>query len=366
MRARWSEEQAWSWYNARPWVMGVNYVPAITLHCTELWQSDTYDEVMKSVAHEFALMEDLGINSVRMFLPFGFWWSEGERFPDRIDRFLSELDAHGISLMPVLFNDCVGFGRPEGIQPPEKTPRIVSHGWHRYDIGHHGGAKSNPFTGERVQRGWIHWDEPEWRPIMEEYLRAMLTRFKDDKRIYAWDLWNEPGNSNRYDMSIPYLRQVFEIAREVDPIQPLTAGVWRYPAAYGIDFLTDVEPILRVALDESDIITFHQYESIDHVERVIHGLEREHRPMLNTEWLNRVQDNFVVDNLPLYHDKKIGSYSWGLVAGKSQFFLPWDELWQHRELPLNRWQHDLFDVFHTPYDPEEIDLMRRLSPRKRP
>ena len=131
-----------------------------------------------------------------------------------------------------------------------------------------------------------------------------------------------------------------------------------YPEDYGSCEAADVEPVQRLALDESDIITFHQYEGIERVKRVVSQLKKENRPMMNTEWLNRVQDNFIQDNLPLYYEEGIGSYSWGLVAGKSQHFLPWDELWNHRELPLNRWQHDLFDTFFTAYDEEELELMR--------
>lgn len=304
-------------------------------------------------------MQDIGLNSVRMFLPFNVWYHERDKFIDRLKRFLDELSDKGITMMPVLFNDCVGFGRPKDI-----TPSLPC-GWHEYEIGHHGGHKENPFTGETRRTGWIYWDEPEWRPVMEEYLRAIISEFKDDSRIYAWDLWNEPGNSNRHDMSIHYLKRSFEIARECNPIQPLTAGVWSYPDDFGINPESDVEPIQRLALNESDIVTFHQYESIERVKHVVNRLKQEGRPMLNTEWLNRVLDNMVQDNLPLYHDEHIGSYSWGLVAGKSQHFLPWDELWKKRNLPLNRWQHDLFDTYHTPYDRDELVLMRKLSAKNR-
>ena len=355
MKERWTKERAWKWYEKTPWVMGVNYVPSVTLHAMELWQEDTHEEVMKSVRKELALMRDIGINGVRMFLPFYVWFHDGERFLDRLESFLRELDRQGIAMMPVIFNDCVGFGKPRDITPP------LAKGWHSYDIGHHGGHKSNPFTGEKNLKGWIYWDESEWRPVMEEYLSALLSRFRNHSSIIAWDLWNEPGNSNRHDMSIPYLKRAFEIARSFDPVQPLTAGVWFCPEDYGQAPQADVEPIQRLALDLSDIVTFHQYENIERVKRVADKLKEEGRPMMNTEWLNRVQDNFIEDNLPLYHDKKIGSFSWGMVAGKSQHFLPWDELWQNKTLPLNRWQHDLFDTFHTPYDRAEIELMRRYG-----
>ncbi len=358
MRTRWSVAQAWVWHDAHPWIMGVNYVPAITLNGIELWQDDTHEAVMRSVRDELRLMEDIGFNSVRMLLPFHQWYCEREKLLDRVDGFVDELARHGITLMPVIFSDCVNFGRPADI-----TPRLTR-GWRRYDIGHHGGSKVNPFSGEKEREGWIYWDEPEWRPVMEEYLSALLTRFGKDERILIWDLWNEPGNSNRHERSIPYLRRAFALARELEPIQPLTAGAWLYPRNFGTDPASDVEPIQRVAIDESDVITYHHYGRFAEVQRVTRRLQQEGRPLMNTEWLNRVLDNLVEDNLPYYHDEGIGSYSWGLVAGKSQHFLPWDELWQNRSLPLNRWQHDLFDTYHTPYDPQELELMRRLSPRK--
>ncbi len=358
MRGRWTREQAWAWYTENDWIMGVNYVPSVTLHAAELWQEDTHAEVMQSVKRELRLMQKIGINGVRMFMPFSVWYHDREKFLDRLDGFLGELAARGITMMPVLFNDCVGFGPlPEEIAP--------SRGWHSYEIGHHGGSGGdNPFIGETERRGRIFWDEERWRPVMEEYLCALIGRFRSDRRIYCWDLWNEPGNSNRHEMSMPYLKRAFALARSLDPVQPLTAGVWSYPEDYGPGADCDVESVQRLALDESDIVTFHQYENFSRVQRVTARLEQEGRPMLNTEWLNRIQDNLIADNLPLYHDRRIGSYSWGLVAGKSQFFLPWDELWKRRDLPLWRWQHDLFDTFYTPYDRSEIELMHRLRPRK--
>lgn len=352
MNRRFEQGEALAWYKALPWITGCNYVCSATLHNIEMFQGDTFDEVYAVAEKEIALMESMGMNSVRMFLPFWAWYHDRERFLDRVDFYLSALHMHGITMMPVLFNDCVGFGgRPGTIVPaPGK-------GFVRYDIGHHGGFKANPFTGERERVGWILWDEPQWQDILLEYLSALLTRFGGDSRVIIWDLWNEPGNSNREDRSIPYLKAVFAKARELNPSQPLTAGCWRYDL-HGKELL---RPIERLAVEESDVITFHQYESFDRVKAVVAALKGYGRPMLNTEWLNRVLNNFYADNLTLYHDEGIGSYSWGLVAGKSQHFLPWDELRRKEGLDLTRWQHDLFDPWHTAYDPEEIALHKRLT-----
>lgn len=353
MNRRWTQQEIWDWYNARPWVMGVNYCCSVCAG-SELWQDDLHDEVMQTVRRELDLMQEIGINGVRIFLPMNFWYHQRERFFDKLDALLGELDARGMTLMPVIFDDCIGFNKPETLTPPLPT------GWRPYVIGHHSGQKANPFTGEKNKMGYCPWDDEENRPVLREYLTALITRFGKDERIYAWDLWNEPGNTNRDDTSIPYLEEAFALARSLDPVQPLTAGVWRY-------YKNPDEPLEKIALkvvELSDIITFHMYGRFEKVKMVVDHMAQFGRPMMNTEWLNRVLDNMMQDNLPLYHDKRIGSYSWGLVAGKMQHYLPWDNLYiDDPSLPLRRWQHDLFDVYHTPYDPEEIELMKKLSPR---
>ena len=126
--------------------------------------------------------------------------------------------------------------------------------------------------------------------------------------------------------------------------------------------LTEIE---RLAIDLSDIVSFHQYSNFPEVKATIAMLEREKRPMANTEWLHRIFHNTVEDNLPLYHDKKIASYHWGLVAGNSQHYLPWDDIKGRPDLDYTLWQHDIFRQDGvTPYDPREIELFRKYGAMK--
>ncbi len=170
MRTRWTKNQAWEWYSRKKWVMGVNYVPSVTLHAVELWQEDTHAEVMQSVRKEIALIEDIGINGVRMFLPFSVWYHDREKFLDRFDHVLDELSAHGVTMMPVVFNDCVGFA-----PLPDEIPQ--THGWQKYDIGYHGGHREdNPFSGEQCRIGPIYWDKPAFHPFLEMYVHELIGR----------------------------------------------------------------------------------------------------------------------------------------------------------------------------------------------
>jgi hypothetical protein len=359
MKRRWTKEEAWEYWNKNPWIVGCNWVPAETPGLS-IWQGDTIEEILPSARKELALMKDIGFNTVRMRIDFNLWYHEREIYLDRVDRVLDIMKEYGIKLMPVLFSDCVSFGKPANTSIP------MPKGKGRWAVGYHGGRPNSPHivsTGKPV--GWNRWDEEDQRPICEQFIRDLARRFGKDERIILWDIWNEPGNSKRRDMSIPYLKRAFEIAREEDVMQPLTAGVWSYPKNYGVDESLDVSPIQRVALDLSDIISFHNYENFDEVKNCVKMLEKEGRPMANTEWLHRILGNNVTDQLPFYHEKKIGSTHWGLVAGHGQFYLPWEWLKAERpELDYTLWQHDIFREDHTPYDEKEIALFKELCAKK--
>ena len=158
-----------------------------------------------------------------------------------------------------------------------------------------------------------------------------------------------------------YLERVFEIARDIDPDQPLTAAPWSYPEGYGVSEDAQLEPIQKRAVELSDIVSFHQYENFERVRQAVNGLSKEGRPLINTEWLNRILDNNISELLPYFYENRIGSYHWGLVAGKSQFYLPWDYLREEDGLDLTLWQHDLYHEDYTPYDQEEIALFRKYG-----
>lgn len=43
---------------------------------------------------------------------------------------------------------------------------------------------------------------------LEKYVKEVMTRFKDDDRIFVWDLYNEPTNTTMPERSWPLLRKV--------------------------------------------------------------------------------------------------------------------------------------------------------------
>ena len=64
-------------------------------------------------------------------------------------------------------------------------------------------------------------------------------------------------------------------------------------------------------------------------------------------------------SLPIAKKYHVAAINWGLVAGKTQTYLPWDS-WQHpytdREPAV--WFHEIFRNDGTPYQQQEVHFIR--------
>jgi hypothetical protein len=65
--------------------------------------------------------------------------------------------------------------------------------------------------------------------------------------------------------------------------------------------------------------------------------------------------------LPYMKDNKFGAYNWGLVAGKTQTIYPWASWTQTFTEEPEVWFHDIFRKDGTPFDPREVELIRKLT-----
>lgn len=348
---RWSCEKAWAWYDARPWLRGCNYLPADCCNRVSMWQSFEFEKHLGTMDREFALAASIGFNTIRVIFEFEIWHLEKESFPGRFERVVQLAAKHGLSLAVCLANDCT---------IPKKVWKPVQLGPQHYDWGYHGGRKSFPDSGR--------WPEPGYYPafddpgLIDEYFEMVtyfVTKYASDPRIAVWDLYNEPGMANRGDVSVPNAKHLFEVARGCHPSQPLTADIWS-----NLDRLTAVE---KTVLELSDIISYHTYSPYEDVVMALDRLRKLGRPIIVTEWLHRPQHNTVHEIFPLFFLNKIGCWNWGLVAGLSQTYELWNGIWDAQEagrpwanIDYTKWQHDLFHPNYRPYDPQEIETIRRF------
>ncbi|HNX36560.1 MAG TPA: hypothetical protein PKM57_18210, partial [Kiritimatiellia bacterium] len=74
--APWTQEKAWEWYNAQPWIRGCNYMPASAANRVDQWQALDSEVRFEEMDRELALAESIGFNAVRLILAeegFGVW-----------------------------------------------------------------------------------------------------------------------------------------------------------------------------------------------------------------------------------------------------------------------------------------------------
>ena len=328
---RWTKEKAAGWSNGLPWLRGANFIPSTAINQLEMWQKETFDP--ETIDRELGWAESIGFNCMRVYLHHLAWELDKEGFKNRMDRYLTIASMHGIYTIFVFFDDCWNPDYHPGKQP-EPKPGVHNSGWVR-------------------DPGDLLFREPELKTVLQEYIHDVLTTFKDDKRVVLWDLYNEPGNSGYKNKSLPLLKNVFEWAREISPSQPLTAGVWAQ----------NLKELTRFQLENSDIITYHNYSNEKDHKREIDQLKKYGRPLVCTEYMARTRNSRFENIMPILKNEHVGAINWGLVAGKTNTIYEWGHKIPDGSEP-ELWFHDIFRKDGTPYSPEEIALIKKLTGKK--
>ena len=343
-RSRWTTEQSRAWNRKTGWLAGCNFTPSTAGNQLELWQAASFDPA--TIDRELGWAADLGFNSIRLFLHDLMWLLDGDAFLDRVDEVLAIADGHGIGVMPVLFD---GVWHPNPRPGPQAEPRP---GVHNSTWVQGPGAA---VLGDRRR-----WDD------LRPYVVATVSRFGADRRVHAWDLFNEPDQRNviswsklevshKTDKADGLLNRIFDWCQDVDPDQPLTAGVF-----VGVSGAAErVSRINRTMLSRSDVISFHCYGRHKRLSAAIDHLERYDRPLLCTEWLARPMGS-TVDLLEVMAQRHVGAYCWGLVDGRTQTKYPWTS-WIRPSSAESQWFHELLHADGRPYDPQEVELIRRVT-----
>jgi len=348
---RWSEQKANAWYAQQPWLVGSNYIPKSAINQLEMWQEATFDPI--EIDKELTWAESMGMNTMRVFLHDLLWQQDAAGFRERIDRFLTIASRHHIRPMFVLFDSC-------------------------WDPSPHLGPQHPPIPGVH-NSGWVQSPgatalaDPNQYSRLKTYVLGVVGAFANDDRILAWDIWNEPGgvSSETYPHEelkekdkiarvALLLPQAFAWAREANPKQPLTSGVWTVDTSSENGNLGEIQ---NIQLRESDIITFHNYDWPESFKKEVLWLkETLHRPAICTEYMARSEGSTFDTVLPIAKQEGVGAINWGFVAGKTQTYLPWDS-WQ-RPYVLEQpsiWFHEVLRSDGTPYRQAEVDLIRQLT-----
>ncbi|MDQ2711578.1 MAG: cellulase family glycosylhydrolase [Acidobacteriota bacterium] len=346
--SRWTAEAANAWYAKVPWLVGSNFVPSDAENELEMWQAETFDP--KRLDTELGWAEGLGMNTMRVFLHDLLWKQDSDGFKKRVDTFLDICAKHHIKPLFVLFDSC-------------------------WDPNPHLGPQAPPLPGYHNSR-WVQSPgaqalaDPSQYPRLEQYVKGIVGAFANDDRVLGWDIWNEPDNLNasshpdketKIGLVLALLPKTFAWARSAHPTQPLTSGIWHEDP----EGKTPLSSMAKEQLDNSDIVSFHDYDKPAIFETEVKWLQSFGRPIICTEYMARPRGSTFDAILPIAKQYKVGAINWGFVAGKSQTYLPWDS-WQrpYVDRQPSVWFHDIFRENGQPYKPDEVAFIRKITGAK--
>ncbi|HEX5153428.1 MAG TPA: cellulase family glycosylhydrolase [Parafilimonas sp.] len=330
-REVWTKEQANTWYADYGWLCGSDFIPSSAINQLEMWQAQTFDTA--TINRELGYAESIGLNIMRVYLHHLAWQVDSSGFKDRVSTYLSIADKHNIKTIFVFFDDCWNPTYKSGTQPAPK-PGIHNSGWVR-------------------DPGQLLYDSSAITTTLEAYVKDVLNTFRDDKRIFLWDLYNEPGNSDYGNKSMTLLKNVFTWARTVNPAQPLSAGVWN----------SELHDLNAYQLANSDVITYHDYNPVEVHQKTIDTLKKYGKPLICTEYMARTRNSTFSTITPMLKANKIVAINWGLVAGKTNTMYAWDTPMPNGKEP-KVWFHDIFRKNGAPYSKDEVVLIKSLTGTK--
>lgn len=203
---------------------GINYYPQDTP-----WDmfGSNFDESI--IEHDFKLMAEMGINSLRIFIPyesFGKEYVDQEKI-QKVKLTLDIAEKTGLDIMPTLFD----------------------------------------FYGNYSVHDWT---------MTNRHVEQVVEALKDHKAIIAWDVKNEPDldfESRGKERVLSWLEQTVDRIRKIDPKHAITIG-WSSP-----------EAAINLT-DKLDLVSFHYYRGAEEFESAFTILKNKvtDKPLLLQEY----------------------------------------------------------------------------------
>lgn len=344
VRERWPKEKAVAWAADKGWIVGCDYVPSTAINQLEMWQAETFDP--ETIDHELALAEGLGFNTVRIFLSNMVYTADPAGFADRFDKVLDICARHGLRTIPTFWTNGGKCRDPK--------------------LGKQSDAVKGVHNSQWVTTPGVNYvNHPERWGELEIMVKDIVSTHANDDRILMWCLYNEPENHRPgIDDSVPLMKATFEWARSCNPSQPLTAPIWDEVATQKESLPTRM-PEATFVLENSDVLTFHCYREPEALERLIKSLLPYGRPMVCTEYMRRPISTFE-SSMPVFKKYNVGAVNWGLVAGKCNFYYPWNKVdADGNSIPWEEepevWFHDIFHPDGTPWSEREVEYIRSMT-----
>lgn len=147
-------------------VRGAVYLPARAFNFYQMWNS--YDRA--TIERDLGYATRVNLNALRIWLNYEFWKEDPSGHEAALEHFLTSAASRGIRVMVGLF-EAIG-------RQPTREHLTVDDPWDAVPV--QSPAKDIITDSDR-------WDDPR------EYVQWFMKRYRDDDRVLAIEVMNEPG-----------------------------------------------------------------------------------------------------------------------------------------------------------------------------
>jgi len=205
-------------------IKGINYYPKETP-----WALFGNAFNIETIAEDFKMIKDAGLNSIRIFIPYESFGKANIR-PEKLNKLKQVLDTaknQELKVVITLFD----------------------------------------FYGDYSVLNWT---------LTHRHAETLVTNFKNHDAIIAWDIKNEPNldfESRNTSLVIAWLKQMITVVKSADPNHPVTIGWSNSKSA-------------TILKDDVDFVSFHYYDSLDNLESTFTSLKENiyNKPIVLSEF----------------------------------------------------------------------------------
>lgn len=203
---------------SQPFILGVNYWPR--KKAMYWWSNFDAGEVRE----EFAVIKEIGLNVVRLFL----LWDDFQPEPtsvakDKLDHLVTVADIaaeYGLGIDLTFFT-----GHMSG---PNWSPRWLL-GGDLPPAAHQDWLRDVVSEGKRTDKGYRNMFHDEMAlSAARLLLKTVVGTLKDHPGIWMWNLGNEPDLfawPNSSDLGAAWVKEMVDLIKSIDPNHPVTIGL---------------------------------------------------------------------------------------------------------------------------------------------
>ncbi len=264
------------------WMHGANYTPSYAATDVQTWLQ--YDH--QTVDRELGYAERIGLNCVRVFLQSLVWEHDRELFLKNFEDFVSTADAHGLKVMPIIFDSCFG------VSPSLESSLM----W-----------VANPGPDRMSERDY---DE------LDVYVKDLVSRYAGDERIALWDVMNEPAvtvlsqTEEGKAQVWAFVSHYCKLVKKLDPTHAVTVGVSSADNSNVVDVV--------------DVLSCHSYAPSEKELREKFSMTKKQaadagKPWIVSECCAPGWGSPYEMVLPVLREFAVGHTVWEVVIGRNQF-----------------------------------------------